>query len=95
MDDVGHHFIKNDPAWYNNTEWLFINNTYMGYGCHQIMMDQWVWYQDTSCVCEDRVLSTWNTSNHGIATIPYYDHLDTTNGLSVKNTSSPREHSFI
>jgi len=54
----------------------------MGYGCNQIMMSQWTWSQDTSCVCHDRLLSTWSTSDDGIATLPYYDYLDITNGLS-------------
>ena len=86
MDDIGFHYARNAQTLSNSSEWLFINNSYFGYDCDQLMVNQESW-ESAPCngTCMDRVLSTWDVTEHGIDTIPFYDYLDLSNGIEVRN----------
>lgn len=83
MDDIGLHYTKNTHALSNSSEWLFINDSYFGYGCDQLMVNQETWSSATCGTCMENVLSTWDIIEHGISTIPYYEYLDLSNGIEV------------
>eukprot|EP01083_Nonionella_stella_P081335 223984_1 len=81
INDVGYRNFSATDLLSNSSSWLFINNTYFGTDCDQIMVDQLTWEVATCGDCLNHVFSTWSTAEFGISTIPYYDDLDISNGI--------------
>ncbi|ETO27893.1 hypothetical protein RFI_09235 [Reticulomyxa filosa] len=78
MFDVGLNWKQNSIL-SNSTQWLFINNSYFGYGCNQMMVNVYNW-QSSLCpkgvgVCTDHTLSKWSYSQNGISSFPYYNRI--------------------
>jgi len=75
MDDIGWHYTIS-PDYSDSSEWLFIDESYFGYGCDQIMISQETWEAEACNTCMNSVMSEWSTADNGISTLPYYDYLD-------------------
>ena len=83
MEDIGlHQQIYGEL--YNVSEWKFVNETYFGYGCDQLMVSPSVWYMNvcnsTAGTCMNNVLSTWGPEN-GLQLFPSHSQLTSVSAL--------------